>query len=138
MQPGDLGDASVTASTVDGADERQQADRPDQARRGGQREQVVAAEQRLQDDVVERERERRAENEERALCAPERQALPAPERDDHDDAGEREREADDVPEPDAFEPGGRREDDRDPRRERDDERGDPEVVCGVPKLRKRW
>ena len=62
---------------VDGrsAHERHETDRPDQARRGGQREQVVPPEQRLQDDVVERERERRAEHDERALGALERQVV---------------------------------------------------------------
>jgi len=57
------------------ADERREPDRADETRRRGQCEQVVATQEPLADDVVERERERCPEDDERALRALERQVF---------------------------------------------------------------
>ncbi len=64
----------------------------DEARRRRQREEVVAPEERLQHDVVERERERGAEHEQRSLRALERELFPGSERDDDGDAEQRDPE----------------------------------------------
>ena len=70
---------------------------PTRLGRRRQSEKVVAAEERLQDHVVESEGERRADDDERAFGALEREIVPGAERDDDRDADERDREPDDVP-----------------------------------------
>ncbi len=70
----------------------------------GESEQVVTREQWLQDHVVERERERRAENDERALRALERQLAPRSERDHDRHAAECDCKPDDARDSEAVEP----------------------------------
>jgi hypothetical protein len=77
-----------------------------------QREQVVAAEQRLQDDVVERERQRSAEHDERALGALQRDALASSRNDDDRDACEGDRETGHLPWADRVQADERGQDER--------------------------
>ena len=85
----------------------------------------MPTEKRLQDDVVEGERERRAEHDERALGALERELVARAERHHDRDARERDRETDDASRTDPVETEGEREQHGQPGCERDDERRDP-------------
>ena len=134
----------MRAAVGDGVDrrashEREQADHPDQARRRGQREQVVPSEKRLQDHVVERERERRPEDDQRALRSVERQRLARPERNHDRHAGERDGEPEHVSCPNAVEAEGEREAPASmPGDSATTSAAIPEVVWRVPTFRNTW
>jgi hypothetical protein len=97
----------------------------------GQCEQVVSPEKWLEDDVVERERQRRPEDDERALRALEGQFGARAERDDDRDAGERDGETDDAPHADAVETERERQEHGESGRQSDDERRDCQTSCGA-------
>ena len=84
----------------------------------------MAPEERLQDDVVERERERRAEDDQRALRALERELLPGPERNDDGHPEQRDHEAQNAPREQALETEHDCEHERHPGCEGDDEGSD--------------
>ncbi len=103
--------------------------RPDQARRRREREQVVAPEQRLQHDVVEREREGSTEHEQRSLRALERELFPGSERDDDGDAEQRDPETQQAPGGELLEAHSDGEHERHRRGEGDNQGRD--TGCGV-------
>ena len=84
----------------------------------------MPAEERLQDDVVERERQGRHEHDQRPPYAVEREALAGAERDDDRDADERDGEADQASRDEPIEPEEDGEHERHRRGESDDQRGD--------------
>ncbi len=100
----------------------QQRDGADEARRRRQREQVVARKERLQEDVVEREGERRAEDDQRPFQPGEGKLLAGAEADHDDDPGERDGEAGRDAQAEAFDPEGDRECHREGGGESDDQR----------------
>ena len=113
------------------AHEWSEADRADKARRGRQRQEVVAGQEWLEKDVVEREGHRCADDDQRALHTSERERLAGPERNDDPDAEQSDDQADQAPREKALETDGDGEGERQARRQRDDERGDPggRVAC---------
>ena len=119
---------------VDGraADERNEPEHADEARRGRQREQVVAAEERLQDHVVERER--RAARRARSVAlwrSRTRGSSPGAEGDDDRDPGECDCESDDVPPAMRSSPSAAASTSVIAGRERDDERSDARASCAA-------
>ena len=122
MSAASSAESPVAASTVE---PRKSGSRPDgshQARGRCQSQEIVASEERLQDDVVEREGQRRSDHDQRPLRALERQLLSRPERDDDRDTAERDREPEQAPRGEALEPDGDGQHQRHARCKGDDER----------------
>ena len=123
---------------MEGRDERDEPEHADEARRGRERQQPVPLEQRLEEDVVEREGDRRAEDDQRPLRVGERELAARAEEDDDGDAGKGDREPGDPARPGASRPSAAASRSVSAGERATTSAAVPEVVYFVPMFRDTW